>query len=125
MPTWLIIQVIPALLELFIMVTGIGLILSVLDVFYRDTEYLWNVLIMIIMYMSAIFYPVERLIKGGHGWILKYNPLYCIIHQMRGGMLGYHVSKWEYLYPAAVAVVLLLIGVAVFKKKQDDFILHM
>ncbi len=125
MPTLYMWQVIPALIEILILVLGVGLILSVMDVFFRDTEYLWNVLIMIIMYMSAIFYPVERLIKGGHGWILKYNPLYCIIHQMRGGMLGYHVSLWEYLYPTAVAVMLLLIGILLFKKKQDDFILHM
>ena len=125
MPTLMMWQVIPALIELFVLVLGMGLILSVMDVFFRDTEYLWNVITMIIMYMSAIFYPVDRLVKTGFAWILKFNPLYCIIHQMRGGMLGYHVSKWEYLYPAAVAVVLLLIGVAVFKKKQDDFILHM
>ncbi len=124
MPTWMIWQVFPALIELFILSLGLGLILAVLDVYFRDTEYLWNVICMVIMYMSAIFYPVERLAKSGHAWILKYNPLYCIIDQMRGGMLGYQVSLWEYLYPAAVAVVVLAIGIFVFKKKQDNFILY-
>ena len=124
-PTLLIWQVIPALIEVFILVLGIGLILSVMDVFFRDTEYLWNVITMIIMYMSAIFYPVERIEKSGYAWILKLNPLYCIIHQMRGGMLGYTVSRYEYLFPLVSAFVLLVIGVLVFKKKQDEFILHM
>ena len=125
LPTWLIIQIIPALIELFLLVLGIGLILSVLDVFYRDTEYLWNVVSMIIMYMSAIFYPVERLEKSGFAWVLTCNPLYCIIHQMRGGMLGYTVTTWEYFYPLIFALVSVLVGILVFKKKQDDFILHL
>ncbi|MCR5452579.1 MAG: ABC transporter permease [Lachnospiraceae bacterium] len=124
-PTLLIWQVLPALIELFILVVGVGLILSVLDVFFRDAEYLWNVITMIIMYMSAIFYPVDRLEKSGFDWILMYNPLYCIIHQMRGGMLGYYVTAWEYIYPLVVAVIMLVFGVVLFKKKQDDFILYL
>lgn len=124
-PTLLIVQIIPALLELFVMVVGIGLILSVMDVFFRDTEYLWNVGLMIVMYMSAIFYPVERIEKSGFAWILTWNPLYCVIHQMRGGMLGYTVTTWEYLYPIVFALAALFVGVVIFKKKQDDFILHL
>ncbi len=125
MPTMLIFLIIPALIELFLLVLGIGLILSVLDVFFRDMEYLWNVITMIIMYMSAIFYPVERLEESNFGWILKINPLYCIIHQMRGGMLGYTVTAYEYLYPLVFGVVAVLAGIIVFKKKQDEFILHL
>lgn len=125
MPTLMMWQIFPALIEVFLLTLGVGLILSTLDVFFRDTEYLWNVLSMIIMYLSAIFYPVDRLEKSGFVWILKYNPMYCIIHQMRGAMLGYHVKLWQYLYPLAVSLVMLGIGIYVFKKKQDDFILHL
>ncbi len=125
MPTLMIWQMFPALIELFILVLGVGLILSVMDVFFRDTEYLWTVVSMIIMYMSAIFYPVERLMKTGFAWILKYNPLFCIIDQMRGAMMGYTVTWKEYLYPLVVSILLLIIGIIVFKRKQDDFILHL
>jgi ABC-2 type transport system permease protein len=47
------------------MVLGIGLILATLAVFFRDMEYLWGVLLMIIMYCSAIFYEPSRVIKTG------------------------------------------------------------
>ncbi len=124
-PTIRIVLCIPALIEVFILVLGIGLLLSVLDVFFRDTEYLWTILSMIIMYLSAIFYPVERLAKSGFAWILKYNPLYCIIHQMRGGLLNEHISRWELVYPLFISTVILAISIIVFKKKQDDFILHL
>ena len=125
LPTIKIWQVLPALAILFTLAVGVGLILSVLDVFFRDTEYLWNVMTMIIMYLSAIFYPVERLEKSGFDWILTCNPIYCVIHQMRGGMLGYTVTTWEYIYPIVFGMVTLVIGVVVFKKKQDEFILHL
>lgn len=123
-PTWHIVQVFPALLLLFVMTLGFGFILCTLDVFFRDVEYLWNVLLLIIMYMCAIFYYPERLMKSGYAWILKYNPLYHIIDMCRGAFLGYSVGWDKYLYVAAWSVASLVVGIVLFKKKQDEFILH-
>ena len=39
---------------------GVGLILSALFVFFRDMQYLWRVCIQILMYVSAIFYTVDK-----------------------------------------------------------------
>lgn len=123
-PTWHIVQFIPALLLLFILTLGVGLILCTLAVFFRDVEYLWNVLLLIIMYMSAIFYYPERLLKSGYAWILNYNPIYHIIEMCRGALLGYSVSPKYYLYVVAWSFGSLVLGIVLFKKKQDDFILH-
>ncbi len=123
-PTWHIVQFIPALVLLFLLTLGVGLILCTLDVFFRDVEYLWNVLLLIIMYMSAIFYYPERLLKSGYAWILNYNPIYHIIEMCRGGLLGYSVEPASYLYVAAFSFGSLILGIVLFKKKQDNFILH-
>ena len=40
---------------------GIGYILSILYVFFADIKYLYSVLLTMILYMSAIFYPVTSL----------------------------------------------------------------
>ncbi|MDO5154701.1 MAG: ABC transporter permease [Eubacteriales bacterium] len=125
MPTWHIIQVIPALILLLVMSTGFGMILATLNVFFRDVEYLWNVALLLIMYMSAIFYYPEKLLKSGYAWILNYNPLYHVINLCRGAFLGYSIDMQSVLYTAIWAFGSLVIGLIFFKKKQDDFILYM
>ena len=123
-PTLRIWRIIPAIIYLLILAIGIGMILSTLNVFFRDIEYLWNVALLIIMYMSAIFYYPERLLKSGWYWILKYNPMFCIIDLARSGVLNYSADLWTFLYPLGFGLVSLVIGIIFFKKQQDRFILH-
>ena len=124
MPTWQIIKAIPALVILLVMCTGIGMILATLNVFFRDIEYLWNVACLLIMYMSAIFYYPERLMKSGYAWILKFNPLYCIIECFRNAVYSEPWHPHHVMYAAAAACVCLFVGLAFFRKNQDKFILH-
>ena len=123
-PTVLIWQVIPALLMVLLLTIGMGMILSTLHVFFRDTEYLWNVVLMLIMYMCAIFYYPNKILESGHAWLLRYNPLYCIIDIFRGGIMGYMADSWNYIFAGAVSVLSVIIGTYIFWKKQDEFILH-
>ena len=63
-PSWLLL-VFPLIL-LFFMTYGVGMILATVAVFFRDMEYLWTVLLMIIMYTCAIFYYPNRLLSSGY-----------------------------------------------------------
>lgn len=122
-PTFYLLQAPIALILILIMSYGCGMILATIGVFFRDMEYLWEVLLMIIMYTSAIFYYPERLIKSGYDWILKYNPLYCIIMNFRYAMMGESMYM-SYLITATVyGVGLSIIGTYFFYKMQDKFIL--
>lgn len=118
-------QAVVPLALLFIMSLGVGLILATLNVFFRDLEYLWNVALMLIMYASAIFYQPDRLIHTGNAWIFKINPLYHVIANFREAILYAQPLSMEYLVPSMVfSFGSLLVGVIVFYKKQDEFILH-
>ena len=118
-------QIIPSLIILLVLCVGVGIFLSVLNVFFRDIEYLWNVMLMIIMYLSAIFYPVERIMDSGWAWLLNLNPLYCCISIFRGGVLGYMADLWCFVYASGFSVVILALGLLFFRWKQDEFILHL
>ncbi len=125
-PSWEYIwQVIPALVLLLLITLGVGMILATLMVFFRDIQYMWNVFLMIIMYLCAIFYYPTKLLKTGWAWLLNYNPLYCVIDIFRGGLIGYTASLWDYAYASLFAVVALAIGLLLFRFKQDEFILHL
>lgn len=114
------------LVILLIMVFGIGLILATLTVFFRDLEYLWGVALMLIMYSSAIFYPVDRLINTNTEWILKLNPLYAVIINFRNTVLyGQPLDLYYLTFSAAFSLVTVLIGLIMFYRQQDKFILHL
>ena len=108
---------------LFILTYGCGMILATIAVFFRDVEYLWDVLLTLILYSSAIMYYPEKLMKSGYYWILKYNPLFCVITNFRDAMMG-QPMEWNYLLTALIiGIGLSLVGTYVFYKKQDEFIL--
>lgn len=109
---------------IFVMSAGIGLILSTFAVFFRDMEYLWNVALMMIMYASAIFYSPEKVLSGNYGWILRYNPVYACIVTFREAIFGKSLN-WNYvIYSSVVAFGSLFLGILIFYKNQDRFILH-
>ena len=87
-PTIKTLLVIVPLFILFICSIGCGLILSVIGTLFRDMEYLWNVGLMIVMYACAIFYYPDKILESNVSWILKYNPLFCIIDNFRSCIFG-------------------------------------
>ncbi len=116
--------VIPLIL-LLILAVGVGLILSTLAVFFRDLEYLWGVALMLIMYTSAVFYEVEKLGVGRKAQIFKLNPLFDIILNFRNAVLyGQAFDTEALIISALISFGSLIIGIILFYKKQDKFILY-
>lgn len=113
-----------ALVLVLMLSTGCGFILATLGVFFRDMEYLWSVALTLIMYMCAIFYQPERLLESGFSWILKYNPMYCIIDIMRSAVFGNMMDMRCFWYALGFSLVSIVIGLIAFIKKQDEFILQ-
>lgn len=103
---------------------GMGLLLSASMVFFRDTQFIWNVFSLIWMYATPIFYP-ESIIPAQWMVIYKLNPLYHIIRIFRIILIGGASPEPKaYLLCFISAFVPLAIGALVFKRTQDRFILH-
>lgn len=132
-PTWHLIEAVLPLMVLFILSFGTSMLLATITVFFRDLEYLWDVILMLIMYCSGIFYYVEDL-KSKVAIVIKFNPLYCLISNFRcvlidgqsifTGMRDGESQLFLFVYATIFSVVLSVIGVYVFYKNQDKFILH-
>lgn len=124
-PTVYMFQAVVPLIILFVFTMGVSLILSTLNVFFRDIEYIWSVATMLIMYASAIFYQTDRVINTGNGWIFDINPVYMCIANFRNAILyGTSINISYTVVSGAVAVVTLVVGSFLFYKKQDKFILY-
>lgn len=123
-PTRYLVAAIVPLVLIVILTFGCGMILATLGVFFRDLEYLWQVALMLIMYTCAIFYYPDKILKSANGWILKINPLYRIISLFRNAVFGQPLDTHSLIYATVFSVGSLIIGLWIFHRQQDKFILH-
>ena len=61
---------------------GVGLILSALYVFFRDTQYIYDIFTLLLMYLSAIFYTIDSFPYAIQRLFL-FNPVYSYIQYFR------------------------------------------
>ena len=112
------------ILCLMIFNIGVGLILSARFVFFRDIAYLYDVFTMLLMYMSAIFYTVDKYAPSIQRLFLI-NPVYCAIKYVRLVVLDGTIPSVQFhLLLAAYAALALLLGGLVYKKKNHEFLYY-
>lgn len=109
---------------LFAVSLGLGMLLASAMVFFRDTQFLWGVISMLWMYATPIFYP-ESIVPAAAMPFYKCNPLYHIIRFIRIILMdGISPEPKAYGLMLVTAFVPLILGVLVFKKTQDRFVIH-
>lgn len=101
--SWLEVPVLIALLGIFI--TGLGAILSVGYVRYRDVKPIWDVILQMMFYGSPIFYTINALkdltilgVKVNVGHVMMANPFVAILEEMRHVLISP-------AYPTAVKAI--------------------
>lgn len=108
------------IISVVLLVTGIGLILSILVVYYTDVQHLWNVLTQIIFYSSAIFYPMD-IIPEVYRQYLILNPLFWIIDQFRDFIyLGVIPNTIYMLNSLILSLIILVLGIIIFMKYEKQ-----
>ena len=104
---------------------GIGLFLAAITVKFRDVMHLYSVLMSVLMYLSPVIYPMSILPE----WLkdaVMLNPLTNIIVMFRELVIYDTMLNPEALILAVVQTGLCLaVGIYVFYKKQDGFILDL
>ncbi len=122
--TWKFIFLFYPICTLTLFNVGVGLILSALFVFFRDVQYLWSVFIRIIMYMSAIFYTIDRFSYTGQCLFLI-NPVYLHIRYFREIVIdGVIPPAWFHLLMLADAMIVLGLGCWMYKKYNTRFLYY-
>ena len=111
--------------QLYMFCIGVGMFMASTSVFFRDIQYIYNVVITAWMYCTPIFYPLTALPDTLQKLIKMFNPMYSYITQFRDVVLNGHISGYMVqLTGWGYAIVALLIGSIVFTKNQNKFILY-
>ena len=120
----IIFSVIP-ILFLLLFVFGLGLILAILNTYFSDIGYLYNVFTLIMMYASALFYPME-IVPSNIQMIFTLNPVYCAISCFRDCILyGVFPDMMTLFYLGVFSFMVFGIGVLLFKIYEKKLTLEL
>lgn len=128
-PTWHIIWLPVCLFLLVLFCSGIGLIVGSLAVFFRDVVHLWSVILTAWTYLTPIFWvPTQLAANGAPTWVMsivELNPMYGFVTFVRDIFLWNQNPSMQTLGLCVFwAVIMLGIGILVFRKTQHKFILY-
>lgn len=118
--TWALLMLPLLVLLTVLLALGSGLLLSALNVRYRDVGALVPFLIQISMFATPIIYPLS-LVPDKWRWVLLLNPLSGMIEGYRAALFGKSIDWPSLLVSAATTVVLLFISALVFRRMERRF----
>lgn len=106
-------------------VMGMGLLLTTAMTFFQDVQFLWGIASMLWMYTTPIFYP-ETIIPPNLLPLFRMNPMYQYITFVRTCVLeGVSPEPMSYLWCLLSAGIVFLLGAAVFKRYQNEFVQYL
>ena len=103
---------------------GLGMVLASMFVFFRDTQYLYDIFTQLLMYLSAIFYTIDRYSPLMQKFFLL-NPLYLFITYFREIVInGTIPSLTVHLLILLYSLITFGIGCWVYKKYNTKFLYY-
>lgn len=104
-----------------LLITGISLIFSSINVYFRDIENMLGVILTVWMYLTPIIYPPE-LIPENVRFIFGLNPMVGIINAYRNTILYGVPPPWiSFTFSIIISIILFILGIFVFRKLSRSF----
>ena len=110
----------------FVLALGVALIISSLNVIWRDIQWIWPVIMQAGFFLTPIMYSMSMFQGYGDAWVLNYNPMAGILNALRDVLIIYPVPAVATIagslaYPALTALVLVIIGWLLFNRLEPRF----
>ena len=118
-------HILEILLVLFIQVvfsTGIGMIVGVLNVFFRDVGQLVDVLLQFLFWSTPIVYAIDIIDDRLHSMIML-NPMARIISSYQSIFVHNQSPDWSLLIPVMfMSILFCYVGLVLFRKHSADMV---
>lgn len=104
---------------------GLGMIISSMVTKYRDIKYLLNFGIQLLMYVSAVMYPLKLMREKlpAFAWLVEYNPIAYFIEASRYMLLSTgNISLQGLVFSGIASLCVLLVGLVIFNRTEKNFI---
>ena len=118
-PTWTIILLPLPLILLFFLILGLSYFLSIANVFVRDIQYIWIIVVYTLLFLSPIFWDLNE-VDGILLQIHQFNPLGQLIdiaHQLVIDGQIPQINEW--LYTTSFIIIIFFTGYFVFRRLES------
>jgi len=114
------------------LIIGLSLLTSALQVVYRDVEYIIQVLLMVLFFLTPGVYTLEEIVNKNRPLFTKVymlNPLVGLLNQYRITLMGGYLNTLPsavnflntFIIPSLCSIAVLLFGFFVFKRYEKRF----
>ncbi len=127
---WMLLLPVIVLIQFWFM-TGVILILSTVNVFYRDTKVIMDVVMMAWLFVTPVFYPINRLPQSAEilgmavdirRWTRILNPMASLVAAYRDILFFGRLVGLDFLARTAItSLVIFIVGYGVFCKYSHIF----
>lgn len=103
---------------------GLGFILAAANVFFKDTAHLYSVVLTAWMFLTPIMYPKD-ILSDNMQRVMELNPMYHFVEYFRDVLMYGNIPNLQTnLLCLAFSIGFLIVGIFIFKRVQDKFILY-
>ncbi len=122
LPGLVLLAVIPLVLFQVMFAAGMGIVVGVLNVFFRDVGQFVNILLQFWFWFTPIVYSTSTLPIRVQPWI-HLNPLTAFAQAYQGIFVNDSWPQWSALWPSIVAgFILCLLALALFRQRSAEMV---
>jgi len=119
-PGWHVALLVPALVLLTALTTGLVLLLSALHVYFRDTKFLVTAVLLVALYLTPVIYPAEMLGRWS-GW-LDANPATGAVELFHSAVVGSDVPLRSVAVSILTTLALLILAASAHRRHDRLFV---
>lgn len=121
-PGWVLLAAMPVLALQVAFAMGLGMVLGVLNVFFRDVGQFFGIFLTFWFWLTPIVYPANILPERIKPF-MALNPMAPVISAYQSIFVHQSWPNWTTLWPTAVlATLLCLLGIHLFKKNAGEMV---
>jgi len=121
-PGWSYLALIPVLIIMIAFSVGLGVMLGVLNVFFRDVGLLFGIVLQFWFWFTPIVYPISILPNFARR-LLVYNPMAGIMAACQQVLVSKQWPDWNSLIPVSLlAMALCLFSWRLFRKRSGEMV---
>jgi lipopolysaccharide transport system permease protein len=121
-PGWPLIALIPVLTLQTLFAVGLGIIVGVVNVFFRDAGHLFTIVLQFWFWLTPVIYPLSAL-PAWAADIVKLNPMTAVVTAYQTIFVAAAWPDWISLWPAALSCVLTcVLGMALFRARAFEMV---
>jgi lipopolysaccharide transport system permease protein len=121
-PGWVILAILPILLLQIVFALGLGMVLGVLNVFFRDVGQFFGIFLTFWFWLTPVVYPITILPDFLKPY-MSLNPMASMMAAYQGILVAHQWPQWQTLWPTVLlAVLLCMLGLSLFKKNAGEMV---